>query len=297
LKFIVVGASGFVGRHLLAHLKSAGLEAVGTQAQSRQAGLATFDLLRDRLGDCIEKSFFDGEVHVVIAAVVSNMDRCLSDRETSYEINVGKTIQLVEDVRALHAIPVYYSTNFVFDGREGSYTDCAPYSPANEYGRQKAEVERYIRAVPGALVARLSANVGDMPHEDHLFSQWYRLITEGRPICCIEGSVISPTYVEDVARAIVLACQLGLTGVYNVANPEFFHRDELARQFCDALGEKGTEVINKPLKEFNFLDNRALKSHLDSSKFIRETGMRFTPMREVMRNFIRNTESKSCQPC
>jgi len=109
-------------------------------------------------------------------------------------------------------------------------------------------------------------------------------LRSNQPIVCIRGSLLSPTYVMDVAQGIVVACQRGLTGVYHVSNSEFFHREELATQFCHALGRSPT-VLSKPLEEFNFPDRRALKSYLDGTRFVQATGMRFTPMREVFRRF------------
>jgi dTDP-4-dehydrorhamnose reductase len=242
-----------------------------------------FDLLEDRIADCLGNN---RPTHVIICAVLSDMDRCWREKELSRRINVENTVRLIEDARSLGAKPVYLSSNFVFDGRMGDYTDDHPYSPVNEYGRQKAEVERYMRAhVPEGWVARLGPNVGDRPGERHLFSEWLDLVEAGQPIVCIEGSRISPTWVEDVARGLVLGCEKNLSGVYNLANPEAFYRDELARLFCGELG-RTVPVIRKSLHEFGFLDNRALKSNLDSSRFMRVTGMRFTPMREVIRNFL-----------
>jgi dTDP-4-dehydrorhamnose reductase len=79
---------------------------------------------------------------------------------------------------------------------------------------------------------------------------------------------------------------MGLHGVFHVSNSEFFHRDELARQFCHALGIV-PNVVTKPLAEFHFADKRALKSYLDGSRFANKTGLRFTSMREVFHQFIR----------
>lgn len=289
VRFLIVGASGFVGRNILAHVQSLGFEAVGTQARSREKGLVIFDLLKDRIADCVDPSFFqrEGRVCVIISAVISDMDLCFKERETSRRVNVENTIQLIEDVCALEAKPVFLSSCFVFDGTVGYYTENHPISPANEYGRHKAEVERYIQSnAPNAFVARLDKIVGDNPREHHLLAQWYQRIAENQPIVCIEGGLLSPTYVKDVAQAIVLACQRKMTGVFHVTNSEFFNRDELARQFFRALG-KTPNVIAKPLSEFKFLDKRGLKSYLDGSKFVRATGMRFASMREVFANFIR----------
>ncbi len=289
IKFLIIGASGFIGRHLLAHVKALGFQLLGTEGHSRQEGLVTFDLIRDRIGDCVSRSFFDGEeqVHAVICSVISDMDRCVTEPDMSYLVNVQNTIRLIDDLRVLKARPVFLSTSFVFGGREGYYTEDQPCSPANEYGRHKAEVEHYLRAhVSEAFIARLNKVVGSNPREHHLFSEFYKLIAQDQPIVCIEGLLISPTYVRDVVRAIVLACQKGMAGVYHIANSEFFTRDELARQFCYALGIT-PNVVCKPLKEFGFKDNRGLKSYLDGSKFVRATAIRYTSMREVFADFTR----------
>ncbi len=292
MRFLIVGASGFIGGTLLAHARAKGFEVVGTQAHGQRPDLSRFDLARDRIVDCVPSGFFAGAgpIHVVIAAAISDMDRCLRDGEASRQVNVDGTIRLIEDVRSLGAKPVFLSTCFVFDGKTGGYTDDATLSPVNEYGRHKATVEQYIRArVPEALVARLSTNVGDTVQGRHLFADWHKLILAGQPIPCIEGSSMSPTYVEDVARAIVLGCQLGLTGVFNVAGPEPYFRDELAQQFGRALGRRAN-VVTRPLADFGFADNRALRASLDSSRFADATGLRFTPMVEVIQKFVRRLQ-------
>ena len=291
MKFLIIGASGFIGRNVLAHVHSLGFEAVGTQSQAREEGLVTFNLLHDRIVDCVGKPFFEGErrVCVIICAVVSNMDQCLLDREMSHRVNVEQIIQLVEDVGLLGSKTVFLSSCFVFDGTVGYYNEEHSVSPVNEYARHKVEVEQYLQKhVPDAFIARLEKIVGDHPSERQMFAQWHQLLQAGEPIVCIEGSLLSPTYVTDVARGFLLACQRNLAGVHHVSNSEFLYRDELARQFCYAMG-KAPNVITRPLQEFNFPDKRALKSYLDGSRFARLTGLRFTPMREVFRAFLEKT--------
>ena len=289
MRFVVIGASGFVGRNILAYLRGLGLEALGTQANSREEGLITFDIRHDRLVERLGRSFFerDGQVCLILAAVISNMDLCFQQKEMSRAVNVEGTIRLIEEGRSLGVKPLFLSTCFVFDGAIGYYREDHPLTPINEYSRQKAEVEAYLeKNVSNAFVARLDKIVGDNPDERQLLATWYRDIVEGRPIVCISGSVLSPTYVGDVARSLLLACQNNMRGVFHVSNSEFFHRDELARQFCYALS-RTPNVISKPVETFNFVDKRALKSYLDGSRFAKATGVRFTSMREVFEAFHR----------
>ena len=295
MKFLVIGASGFIGSNVLAHVRSRGFAALGTQSQPRDPSLITFNLAQDRILHCVGREFFDEEapVCVIICAVVSNMDRCLLEREHSYRINVENTIQLIKDVRPLGAKIVFLSTCFAFDGTLGYYNESHAVSPVNEYARHKVEVEQYVHQhVPNAFIARLEKVVSDEPEDHQLFSQWQQLAQAGQPIVCIQGSLLSPTFVSDVARALTLACELNLSGLYHVCNSEFFYRDELARQFCHALGWP-PDVEQRSLETFQFPDRRALKSYLDGSRFAELTSMRFTSMSNVFRSFQAKLHAKA----
>ena len=295
MKFLIIGASGFIGGNVLAYVRSKGFTAVGTQSQPRNPDLVTFNLAQDRIHDCVGQKFFADGAHVciIICAVVSNMDRCLLERDYSHRVNVVQTVQLIEDVRPFGAKIVFLSTCFAFDGTRGYYNESQPVSPVNEYARHKVEVEQYLQQhVPSAFIARLEKVVSDEPDDRQLFAQWQQLAQAGRPIVCIDGSLLSPTYVVDIARALTLVCERNLSGLYHVCNSEFFYRDELARQFCHAVGWP-PKVERRALEAFQFPDRRALKSYLDGSRFAELSGMRFTPMSYVFRSFRTKVESLS----
>jgi len=293
MKFLVIGGSGFVGRNLLAHLEAEGYQGLGTKRTSSRSDLIAFDLAKDRIQNCIDPEFFRGDETVVgvITAGISQIDRCYNERETTNVINVENTIRLIEDLQSLGAKPVFISSHAVFDGETGYDNEDRPTRPISEYGRQKAEVERFI-AEQGrdVLVLRLDKVVGDNPNDPHMFSEWHEWVLNDKAITCIQGQLFAPTHVDDIARAIVLSCELDLGGVFNLAGPEFFTREELARQFVNIIGGEAT-IISKPMEDFGFLDGRPLKSYLDSTKFVNATGMRFTSMRTVINSFIQKTQT------
>ena len=287
MKFLIVGASGFVGRHLATYIQSLGLDMVGTQSRPRDPNLVTFDLLQHRIADCVNQSFFENgeQAYGIICAMTTQIDRCFLERETSYKVDVENTIRLIQDLQALGVKPVYISSGSVHDGCSGYYDEEYPRSPINEYGRHKAAVESFIETHgPSMLVLRLDKVVGDDPSESHMFSDWYQCLKDKKPILCIEEELFAPTWVEDVARAITLGCKLELSGLFNVANAEFFSRGELARQFVANMGGD-VEVICKPQREFGFVEARPYKSYLDSSRFVKASNFKFTSMREVFRSF------------
>jgi len=285
----VIGASGFVGRHILAAAGAAGYDAVGTRANSGAGHLIHFDLLRHRIEDCLGLEAGAGGGHgsvcAVICACISQIDRCYQDRSVSRAVNVEKTILMISDLIRHGIKPVFLSSSFVHDGRLGYYTEDQPCLPICEYGRHKAEVEKYlIRSGSRALVFRLDKVIGDNPDEPHLFTQWQACSEQEKPIQCIEGQLFSPTHVKDVARAVIMGCRQDLEGIYNLANTEYFTRMELAAQFVYMMGYS-LEISANTQDELNFKDHRPLKTYLDASRIIQETDIRFTSMRKTISEF------------
>jgi len=287
MRFLIIGASGFIGSHILTYVRAMGYEAIGTQAQSNHPGLITFDLLEHRIEDCVTTDIFDTDqqVVVIICAALSQIDRCLLEKEVSYKINVEHTIRLIQDLKKLDATPVFISTCAVYDGYLGYYNEDSPHNPICEYGRHKDAIEQYLqKEAPNTFVLRLDKIVTDDPDGNHMFLDWFQQLEKQQPIICIDQT-FSTTFVKDVAKAILLGCQLKLSGAYNVSNTEFFTRVELAKQFAYLAG-KEVEIILKPQEEFNFADPRQVRSYMDSSRFRQESGINFTPMRNVINSFL-----------
>ena len=288
MKFLIIGASGFIGRHTLARARILGHEVLGTASSPHpEKGLIGLDLACDRLADKVPASFSrtGGPVFVVISAGISKIDLCRREPAVTRTVNVTNTLRLMEDAAALGARLVYLTSSAVFDGCAGCYMERDVPAPLSEYGRQKTEIEAYCRERhPDWFLARLDKIVGDDPSENHLFTEWYQWQQAGHPITCMASQLFSPTHVDDVAQAIILGCQKGLTGLYNVSNSEYFTRDELARQYLRILGREA-EIVCKTQAELGFADLRPEKSCLDATRFVEATGMRFTSMRQVISQF------------
>ncbi|OPZ90178.1 MAG: dTDP-4-dehydrorhamnose reductase [Firmicutes bacterium ADurb.Bin419] len=287
MKLIVIGASGFIGSHVYSLSKKVGYDVVGTYTSKYSNGLLKYDLLTDNIFEKIPEFFIDksDKVVAVICSAITKIDFCQQQKELSYNINVKSTISLVEKLSEQNIKTVFLSTDNVFDGERGYYDESDEANPINEYGSQKFEAERYILSkIPESLVLRLSKIVGDDPSEEHIFSELYRRVSDSICLDCIEGQIFSPTYVDDVVKGILISLEKGLTGLYHLSNSEYFSRAELARQFLNVANIHG-EVVEKPLNCFKFLDNRPMKTYLDGSKFVKNTGMNFMPIKEVISRF------------
>lgn len=271
---------------------------MGTRANSDRRDLESFDLRTDPLADLLARwpEASGSPLAAIVCSSICQIDRCYRERESSYHVNVVQTKKLLADLAKRGADVVFLSTSHVFDGREGSYDEVSPRRPLSEYGRQKAAVEDFLlQSDPKSLVLRLDKVVGDDPAESHLFSEWHSLRKAGRPIRCIEGQVLSPTAVDDVARAVCLAAEKKLSGLYHVANPETFSRTALAELYC-SLADVPPDVQSVPQEDFDFADDRPLKTNLDTRRFVEATGFSFTPMQTVIETFLEKMAGEETPP-
>lgn len=297
MKFLVVGASGFLGGTILRRLRAKGFEVTGTQCAANRPGLIRFDLARDRITECVPQAFFRGNepVCAIVATTARAMDECAT-REWADHVHIDCTLQLLKDLAARGVRVLFVSTGYVFDGSVGYYTENDEPRPISQYGRQKLAVEVALSAtVPDALVFRLEKIVSDEMASRNLFTQWLNAIRGCGKIECIRNQIFAPTAGRDIADASLAAFEKQLCGLFHVCNTEFFLREELAFQFCRTTGLQAT-IVSRPVEEFGFADPRPLKTYLDASKFQQATGFVFTPVRKVMEGFRENCVSARLSP-
>ena len=139
---LVIGASGQVGEHLLAALRQSGRSALGTYHQHQTDGLVSLDL-RDshQTANLIQQS---APQTIYLPGALTNVDYCETHPEDSRAVNVTALQGVVYAANAIGAQVVYFSSDYIFDGRSGAYTEDQPADPICEYGRHKLAAEHYI---------------------------------------------------------------------------------------------------------------------------------------------------------
>jgi dTDP-4-dehydrorhamnose reductase len=150
VKIIVSGASGFVGCNIAKVL----------------ADRHGDDVIADRV-DMTDRAAVDHHVDfhepdaIIHCAILNDWDRMWSDRAFAWSCYVEATRHYA-DAAQRHDIPcVLVSTDWVFDGVEGGYTEQDIPCPTNFYGFLKAASEM-VATERGATVARVSGVNG--PH-------------------------------------------------------------------------------------------------------------------------------------
>ena len=233
MKTLVIGATGLVGAHVARTMATLG--PVTRTGFSRSAdGTLVLDI-RDRAA--VERVVGDVRPEVVVcAAAEPHVDRCEREPAETRAINVDGVRHVASATAAAGATLVYFSSDYVFDGREGDYGEDAAVGPINEYGRQKVEAEAIARTVPRSLVVRVSGVFGIDDRRKNFVYQVVDRLRAGQPVSAAADQTLCPTWAPALADALAALLRSGFTGVCNVVGPEATVRADFARRIATAFG-------------------------------------------------------------
>lgn len=154
---------------------------------------------------------------VVHCAAMTDVDACEREPERAFEVNEAGSRLVAEEAARRDAAVVAISTDYVFDGERGGYTETDATRPIQIYGRSKLAGETAVReANPRHYIVR-SAWIYGMGGKNFL-SRLPGFAAEGTPIKAVVDQIGSPTYAPHLAEAIVALSATGAYGTYHVVN-------------------------------------------------------------------------------
>jgi dTDP-4-dehydrorhamnose reductase len=149
---------------------------------------------------------------IVNAAAYTAVDRAESEPQSATALNADAPAVMAEEARALGAVLVHYSTDYVFDGRKTApYIETDTPSPQSVYGQTKLAGEQAIAAAGcRALIFRTSWVFG--VHGNNFVKTILRLAGEGRTLRIVDDQIGVPTpaaLISSVTALILAAVRRG----------------------------------------------------------------------------------------
>lgn len=215
----VTGAGGLIGSHIVRHATQATLP-FHVRALTRQdIDLLDFAALRH--------SFHHDQPGCVIhCAAISQSPACQREPELAWKTNFESTRELCELCQDIPLL--FFSTDLVFDGRKGNYTETDSVNPLSVYAETKVAAEVTVLANPLHLVIRTSLNGGPSPSGDRGFDeQLCRAFSEGQVLKLFVDEFRTPIAASETARAAWELLVQQRSGLFHVAGPERVSRWEI----------------------------------------------------------------------
>lgn len=142
--------------------------------------------------------------YVVLTAAMTDVDKCESDRKAAWQVNALGPKRVASACKKASSKLIYISTDYVFDGRKGNYSESDALSPVNYYAESKLAGEHYIQEIcPDCLILRPSVLYGWNPTRLNFVTWIISELRQGRIINVVKDQYNSPTYSFDLAGIIL----------------------------------------------------------------------------------------------
>ena len=277
-RLLLTGATGFLGRRILQDLAGpyeiiathhGGLEdapdvtAVHWEATkgAPEALLALFEP--------------DAVLHLM---ALSRTEACASDPQSAQLLNVEITARLAEAALFRRTPFLFTSTDLVFDGMRGNYTEEDTPHPTSTYSRTKWEAEQALQKIfsrrPELLTIfriGLSYGWGDEKHGGP--AGWIiSALNSGKTVDLFQDEYRSPLYQGDVSRALAEAIEKQISGLYHLGGPERMDRYTLGIRIAQRFELDSSLICARSVNDYQGLEPRSPDCSLVSAKFISTFG-------------------------
>lgn len=282
MRIAITGANGLLGGAAVALAAGAHeVLALGRGPCRLPAGSYTYADADLGDGRSVEAALLAFRAEAVLhPGALTDVDACERDPALAWQVNVGGTEQVARACRALSARLVAVSTDYVFDGTRGDWTEDDVPNPRGAYARSKrCGEEAALLLAPDAAVARVAVVYSGRPGAKSTFAtQIVEKLSRGEPVKAFSDQVVSPTLAESAAAmTLELLLEHDYRGVLHTSGATALSRVEMAERVARRFGLTG-EIVPVRTADVKLLAPRPLRSGLRvdrASALLREKPLTF----------------------
>jgi dTDP-4-dehydrorhamnose reductase len=174
---------------------------------------------------------------LIHCAAIANLDACEADPGQARRVNAELPAELA-GLCALHGVRfVHISTDAVFDGLQGNYTETDQANPINIYAETKLAGELGVAAAnPQAIIARVNFYGWSLSGRRSLAEMFVSQLSTGKPVMGFNDVFFCPLQVNDLADLLLEMATKNLSGLFHAVSPEWLSKEEFGRRIALRFG-------------------------------------------------------------
>ncbi len=206
--------------------------------------------------------------YIINTAAYTNVDKSETEKEVAESINVKGVGYLAKYANQVSSQLIHISSDYVFDGNNGPYTETDVPNPIGYYGLTKLLGEEIItQNTENYTIIRTNVLYGATKYGRPDFVKWViNSLNDKKKINIVTDQINNPTYLKDLSGAIISIIEKNITGLFNIGGKTFLSRYEFTLKIADYFGldkELITPILTEELKQ---PAARPLKSGLITEK-------------------------------
>jgi dTDP-4-dehydrorhamnose reductase len=266
MRVLVTGSRGQLGKSLT-NINSEEIDFIGSAR----------NLAPNEIGEFVEIDITDEEglvraiselspEYVVNTAALTNVDACEKDPSLAQLANAIAPRNIAKACLLTNSKMIQVSTDYVFDGEVGMYSETDEVCPIQEYGRTKLLGEQNAIDILGSDVCILRTSVV-FDGSSNNFVKWVvdSLVNESE-IKIVEDQWVCPTSTKYISESIIDLINYEFKGIVHVSSQPKLSRFAIARRISEILGLPESQILPITMDELNWSARRPRDSSLDCSR-------------------------------
>jgi len=283
---LITGAYGQLGKACEKHLKS-NFNMVLSGRHVSQGGIQLDISDLNSVGRVLKET----NPNVILnLAGMTNVDGCETNPEMAKTINVDGVKNLCNGFDG-HFIQI--STDYVFDGENGPYSETDETNPISVYGKTKLAADEWlIENHEKTSILRANVVYSYTKRTQASFVKWVvDSLTDGKQINVVNDQWNNPTWTESLATVIGVIINEEALGLYHYGDKGLMNRFDFAHMIAKVFDLDDSLIKPISTTELNQPAPRPLKSGLKTEKI--ESALGIVPKSvETCLQEIRNQLSK-----
>ena len=288
---LITGANGFLGSNSIKLLKNyynvSGLD-IDCSRRLEDIKYYEIDITdKEQVQNVLNDNNFDIILH---CAAMVNPDICENNYNLARRINAIGTRNLIEKFKGLF---IYISTDMLFDGSKGNYTEEDIPDPINNYGKTKLEGEKFVQQYSDNYLILRTNFFGWNHHSDkHTFAEWvYYSLKNNKTINLFYDYIFCPIYIYDFIDIINKLINRNICGIYNVVGDDCISKLEFGYRFADKFKFDKNLINSISIDEHNFIAKRPKNMSLSTDK-LKKLGISPSSFESGLNKFYKDIHRK-----
>ena len=289
---LITGVSGMLGNNLAYYFKDK-YEVLGLYNSHPVIinGIHTkkCDLLSK---DSLNKIINEFKPLIIIHCVaLTNVDQCEIDKDLANTINIVSTKNIVDSIDDKVKL-IYISTDAVYDGSKGNFSENDLINPLNYYGISKYKGELETLKRENGVIIRTNLFGWNIQNKNSL-GEWilYELKANHR-INCFRDAYFSSIYTMEFARVLNKVIKKNLSGIYNCGSTDGWSKFEFAQQIAKLFGFNKLLIRPISINDHSFKAKRGKNLTLNVLKLERHLDDKLTNISDSINSFYSGYISK-----
>ena len=263
MKLVITGSNGLLGQKIVNQCLKHGIDFIATSKGENRNSNCPLNKYRN-LDVCDKEAVFHcldtiRPTHVIHTAAMTNVDQCELNPTDCQEINVVATQNLWLASTQLGIHFQLLSTDFVFDGLTGNYTEEDKPNPLSVYAKSKVDAEKLLLESSNlnwSIVRTIIVyGQGENLSRTNIICWAKEALAKKQPMKIIDDQYRAPTWADDLAWACIRICALDKKGIYHISGPETMSVFDIVTRVANyysldtsSIERTDSSTLNQPAK-------------------------------------------------